>query len=519
MDHLGWYVLPLLVCVGLTVDAAPFDDAEKSRVGYRKTWIQPKISCRSLRSITTTEFTVVSAKIVDDVCRVSGVIPREIRFEVNLPAAWNGRMMMTGNGGLAGQPPDGARYTAQRNLILQFGFATAYTDTGHDNRVEPGGSFAYNNLDKLLDFGYRGVHLTAVMAKQLIRKYYNRSENYSYFMGCSNGGRQALMAAQRFPSDFDGILAGAPANDFTGLKFSQAHRMNALADHPLSLSQVASLGAAIYDHCDVIDGVEDGLINDPRACQFEPERDLPTCTSDEKSSVSSCYTREQVQGLEQFYSTVKVAGQAVYPAFPVGSEGSGPTYGGVIAPGWVPWVINPHGRPLLDVLGSEFFRYITYIVDEPDFNWNEFDFKSKPDNLDMASDILDAVDPDLTEFERQGGKLLSYFGWADPDINPLSAIHYFDQVQEVADGEAGNFFRLFLVPGMFHCIGGPGPSDFDAISPLIDWVEKGVAPESIAARHLQDKAVAFERPLCPYPQVITYDGRGDVKEASSFSCQ
>ena len=510
----------------LSAQAGPFKNAGQSRVDYSKTNLTAKQSCQSMLSFTTVEFSVISAELVNDTCRVTGVIPSEIRFEVNLPNAWNGRFMMTGNGGLAGQPLEDPEYQRQRDIVLAQGFANAYTDTGHDNRVEPGATFAHNNLHKLIDYGYRGIHLTNQTARILIQHYYRKAPRYSYFMGCSNGGRQALMAAQRFPKDFDGILAGAPANDFTGLKFSQAHRMNALKDKPLSLKEVGVLAEHILARCDKLDGLEDSLISDPRTCDFDPLQHLPQCPTD-SNDADDCFNTQELDALQTYYGPVILAGEEVYPAYPVGSEVSGPSYNNQVAPGWVPWVINEQGRPLMDVLGADFFRYIVSVEDDPDYAWTSFDFKSAPTNLTQTRAILDAVNPDLSAFAANGGKLLSYFGWADPDINPLSAINYHDQVNQQSNKPANDFFRLFLVPGMFHCSGGPGPTDFDAISPLIDWVEKGIKPDRIEAQALTVKSgvgtVEFSRPLCPHPMRAVYQvGAASTdahKQTDNFTCQ
>jgi len=513
MRRLSLFVLVLLLS-GLA-RAGMFDDLANSAVDYSKARIEPRSNCLSLLAATGSGFSVISAELVGSTCRVSGIIPGEIRFEVNLPNPWNGRLMMTGNGGLAGQPPESAGAQAARDRSLKYNFATVYTDTGHDNRVEPGATFAHNNLAKLVDYGYRGIHLTVLTAKLLVRDYYRKPQRHTYFAGCSNGGRQALMAAQRFPEDFDGILAGAPANDFTGLKFSQAHRMKAMQSSPLSLDEVRMLGRRIYQQCDELDGLVDGLIDDPRACMFDPDT-LPGCDGPDQVD---CFDQEEVAALKAYYSPVLLAGEKVYPPFPVGSEGEGPYYNNSTMPGWMPWVINVNGRPYLDSLGSEFFRYIVFVKDRPDYNWIDFDYREIPDNLRQARDTLDAVNPDLSRFERRGGKLLSYFGWADPDINPLSTIDYYDSVKAISGEETEDFYRLFMVPGMFHCSGGPGPSHFDGMTPLINWVEKGIKPERIEAAHMRSGGITYTRPLCPYPEVAKYGGNGDTKDSASFACK
>ncbi len=497
--------------------AGPFDARRSSSIDYTATRATPALPCSRMRQWTTADLTVVSAKPQEEpaACILSAVAPSEIRFEVALPNDWNGRFLMFGNGGLAGTPPESPARIAQRNRAVELGFATAYTDTGHDQRVEPGGTFAHQNLHKLIDYGYRAVHLTNQNSKELIAHYYGQAASFSYFDGCSTGGRQALMSAQRFPSDFDGIVAGAPANDYSGLKFSQASRMSAMKGGLFDLDAIDALAAEIYEGCDGLDGLEDGLISDPRRCDFDPQRDLPRCDS---QTTRDCFSAEQIAALVAYYAPVELAGEVIYPPHPVGSEARGPARGGRTMPGWIPWLFNPNGVALLDRLGSDFFRYMVFVVDRPEFDWTEFDYAQEPDNLGYFRDIVDAVDPDLGEFHRRGGKIISYFGWADPDINPLTAIDYREQV-EAATGNVDDFYRLFLVPGMFHCSGGPGPSDFDVMTPLIDWVEGGVAPDRIAARHEVDGEVRFSRPLCSDPLEAVYDGQGDPKSAESFRCE
>ncbi|MCB1644825.1 MAG: tannase/feruloyl esterase family alpha/beta hydrolase [Pseudomonadales bacterium] len=509
-----WLRVAMLAWAGTTA-AAPFDTVNEADFNLRKVAGKPKADCEAFYSVTTSEVTVVSARHMGDHCRVSGVLPAEIRFEVNLPDQWNGRMLMTGNGGLAGQPPEDKSYQALRDHHLALGFATVYTDTGHDNRVHPGGTFAHQRLDTLIDYGYRAVHLTSLASKALIRNYYGKKIRYSYFMGCSNGGRQALMEAQRFPEDFDGILAGAPANDFTGLKFSQTQRMSALLAKPFTPEEVDVLADHIYLRCDGSDGHVDGLLSDPRTCDFDPVQHLPRCDGPD---TVDCFDNEEVDALVKYYAPVNLAGKQVYPAHPKGSEGRGPGYGGRVHSGWVPWIISESGRPIMDVLGADFFRYIVFTQDDPDYAWTDFDFSTPPDHLEYTRDILDAVNPDLSRFRDRGGKLLSYFGWADPDINPLTAIAYHDQVNAETQGEANEFYRLFMVPGMFHCSGGPGPTHFDAMMPLIEWVEKGRAPKAITGYHKLDGEVVFSRPLCPWPQQAVY-AEGDVKDASAWQCR
>jgi feruloyl esterase len=371
-------------------------------------------------------------------------------------------------------------------------------------------------LHKLIDYGYRAVHLTAVTAKQLANHYYGKEPDHSYFMGCSTGGRQALMSAQRFPQDFDGIIAGAPASDYSGLKFSQAWRMKALKDKPLDEAEIRVLSKHIYSKCDSLDGLTDGLIDDPRNCPFDPATELPRCTGEDSVE---CFNDLEVNALQQYYKPVSLAGQIIYPGHPVGSEVDGPGYAGASRPGWIPWLLNERGPALLDLLGSDFFRYMVFLKDDPEYDWIQFDYKEVPDGLNQFRAIVDAIDPDLSAFKKRGGKLISYFGWADPDINPLTAINYRSDVHEKT-GDVDSFYQLYMVPGMFHCSGGPGPADFDLMTPLINWVEGGEASTQIIAEHRVKNTAIYSRPLCTYPKVARLiSPELDPQRAESFHCE
>ncbi len=493
----------LLILLSSHATSELFSTSDESTVKYTRADYTATQSCKSLVEQSGYQFTIVSAILIEAKngipthCRIDGLIPTEIRFELNLPLTWNGRIYMYGNGGLAGTPAVDRGKQSARDQALKRSFATAYTDTGHDKRVTPGGTFAYNNFHKLVDYGFRAVHLTIKTSKLLAKYYYGRRANFSYWNGCSTGGRQAMISAQRFPADFDGIIAGAPAANYSGLKFSQAWRTQAIGQSSLTEAKVSTLAKIIYQDCDRLDGSADGLISDPRRCDFSPSRDLPKCSSQEVLS-DNCFSASEVKALEKYYAPVKINERVIYPAMPVGSEvlsSDGPS----ARVGWFPWVINANGRTLFDALGSDFFRYMVTIKDDPTYNWNDFTFKNTPDNLAEFSAIVDATDPDLSKFKEQGGKLLSYFGWADPDINPLTLINYHESVKEI-DPNVTDYFRVYLVPGMFHCRGGPGPDSFDMISPLIDWVEGDISPQSIPAWKEIDGQTVYSRPLCTYPE-------------------
>lgn len=504
--------LVFLLCLAATpVQADPFSNHSASQTNYTTTPKPAVTRCVDLVATSNYRYSIIASteipatKGIPAHCRVTGVIPNEVRFEVNLPLAWNGRLYMYGNGGLAGTPATDPGRQHSRDQALRHGFATAYTDTGHDKRVHPGGTFAYRNLHKLVDYGFRAVHLTVTTAKTLAQHLYAQPPTYSYFNGCSTGGRQALLAAQRFPNDFDGIIAGAPAADYSGLKFSQAWRVAAISQSGLEEAEVLELAQHIYAACDAEDGLADGLISDPRRCDFNPLRDLPRCNGVDSIQ---CFDQTELQALQKYYAPVLLAGQTVYPAMPVGSEVSSTSYSGEQRSGWFPWLINPDGPVLLDLLGSDFFRYMVFVEDRPEFDWTDFDFATTPDNLAEFRAIVDAVNPDLSAFKAGGGKLLSYFGWADPDINPLTLLEYRAAVQAL-DNDIDAYFRTFMLPGMFHCRGGAGPDRFDAMTLLVDWVEQGLAPDEMMTwRMAADGSREDIRPSCKYPAEALPDANG-----------
>ena len=477
-----------------------------------------KIGCAELRSLTSFEISVVSALLIPagadapEHCRVSVLVPPEINVEVNLPSAWNGRLYMFGNGGFAGESFEAANRAATRARGLKYGFVTAATDTGHSAASEPGASFAVNR-QKLVDFGFRALHITAEAAKLLVRSYYGDTPSKSYFDGCSQGGRQALILAQRFPADFDGILAGAPALDNTGTMLSRAWWMQGLAANPIPAAKLPLLAERVYEQCDAKDGLKDGLIDDPRRCGFQPARDLPRCTAG--TDTSDCFTAAQITSLERVHSDVVSQGKRLFPGWPVSSEIAGPNG----QSGWIGQAVNrPNAPGTWTAYAETFLRYMAFPERDPKEPLSRFDVDQDPPRTALLHQILDATDTDLSAFRRRGGKLVMYFGWADPQLNPMMGVEYYEKVAERMGSDTGDFFRLFMVPGMFHCRGGVGTDVFDAATPLLNWVESGRAPEQIAASRVVDKKVTRTRPLCTYPQVARYKGTGSIDDAVNFSC-
>ena len=485
---------------------------------------KPAIACRELRSLTGFDLSVVSATVipaaaaVPEHCRVRVLVQPEINIEVNLPAAWNTRLYMFGNGGWAGESFDAAGRTAHRARGLQAGFVTAATDTGHSAAVERGASFALNK-QKLLDFGFRSLHLTAETAKLLARTYYGAAPAKSYYEGCSQGGRQGLTLAQQFPNDFDGIVAGSPGLYQTATHLSRAYWMQGLNANPFPATKLDLLAKKVYDQCDAKDGLKDGLIDDPRRCEFKPARDLPLCPGGSDQAV--CFTPNQIKALDLIYGDVMSQGKRFFPGWPVGAEIAGPNG----QSGWIGQEVNgPNGPGAWTSYGHNFLRFVLPGANgetadsDPVQAFSRFDINTYPAKAEELCQIIDANDPDLSAFRRHGGKLLMYYGWADPQLNARMGVEYYEQVTGKMGASTGEFFRLFMVPGMFHCGGGIGTSVFDAATPVVNWVEAGKAPERIEASRVVSNKVVRTRPLCPYPLVARYKGTGSIDEAVNFTC-
>lgn len=454
-------------------------------------------------------------------CRVVAQSSPAVNFEVWLPVTnWNGKYQSVGNGGMAGSISYGAMARA-----LRRGYATASTDTGHKTSPIPfDASWASGRPDLIEDFGHRALHLTTVHAKQLTEAFYNSAPAYSYYVGCSKGGQQGLMEAQRYPDDFDGIIAGDPANAWTRF-YAGAHLWYSLAmleDESAYIppAKLPALGNAVNAACDSLDGIEDGILQNPLACHFEPA----SLTCPVGTDNNSCLTPKQVTAVEKIWSGVtNSAGELIYPGLVPGGEA---TRGG-----WGTWVTGREPYQSLHWRGGEgFFRW--FVFDDPDWDFTTFDFdKDLEYALEKVGPAVDSDDPDLRPFRDNGAKLIVYHGWSDPDISPVASINYFDEVVQVVadDIRAANwqaavsstqeFYRLFMVPGMAHCAGGPGPDRFDALSALENWVENDIAPESMIASKIVEGETIMTRPLCVHPKAAVYQGSGSTDEAANFSCQ
>jgi feruloyl esterase len=436
-------------------------------------------------------------------CRVRGVVAPAIRFEVWLPepSAWNGRFEAVGGGGFAGTISYGAMAGA-----LQRGYVTASTDTGHvASDLEWLG-----DAGRLRDYGYRGINEMTSKAQAVIERYYDRSPDYSYFNGCSTGGRQGLMQAQRFPNDYDGIVAGAPVNHFVETHFTQlwvALAAKPVADDSiLSAEDLALVNDAVLAQCDTIDGVEDGVIENPRVCNFDPA--VLQCSG---SQAAECLDESQVTALRKIYSgpVNSATGESLFPGLAPGGE---TTWSLVTAPG-------PAQIP------NDYF--VRSVFKDPNWDWRTFDFADDIARArETTGEVLDATNPDLSAFRDGGSKLILYHGWNDQVIFPQGTLDYYERVEaaitakpSTTNPQTSDFFRLFMVPGMTHCRGGAGTDQFDAQAAIEAWVERGVAPNRIEASRRENGAVTRTRPLCPYPQTARYDGSGDTNDTSNFVCR
>jgi feruloyl esterase len=418
----------------------------------------------------------------------------DIKIEVWLPADnWNNKYQAVGNGAWTGA----IGYAAMADA-LRRGYATSSTDTGH---VGGSASFAMNHPEKAVDFAYRSEHEMVLTSKALISAFYGSTPKYSYWNGCSAGGRQALKEAQMFPADFDGIIAGSPGADWSG-RSAQAVRINQILESDaakLTPTHLQALHTAVVAACDANDGLKDGLISKPESCRFDPK--TIQCKN---GDAPDCLSAAQVETVKAIYSPLKMGGR----------ETAGLAYGSELNWTDLGWSVSARAT------GLDHYRYLVY--NDPAWTIAKFNAATDPAKLDEGpSGQMNALNPDLKAFFGRGGKLLMYHGWADPQISGLNATTYFEQVVKAVGGagKVSGSYRLFMAPGMAHCGGGEGPNDFDKIGTLEQWVEKGTAPAMIVASHSKSGAVDRTRPLCPYPQIATYKGAGSTDEAANFVCK
>ena len=504
-------------------------------------------ACTRLQGLTLSRATIESAKLLPEGststpaafgplmsiptparCEVQAIArpskDSEIRLLLWLPAAnWNGKYLQVGNGGWAGSiDPSGLAEPLRR------GYAVAATDDGHQSSgAVPAAQWAVGHPEKLVDFGHRAVHETSVQAKAILKAFYGRESARNYFMGCSDGGREALMEAQRYPEDFEGIVAGAPANDWSHLFTGFIWNERAMAENPIPAEKLPAIQNAVLAACDAQDGVKDGLIEDPRACRFDPRSMV--CKAND---TASCLTEGQASTLQKIYDGPRNprTGKTIFPGSAKGTE--------AIPGGWSPWILPPGIQAFF---GNSYYGQAVFEKETWDFRTLDFDADVEFGHA-KAGAVLNATSPDLRSFRANGGKLIQYHGWGDAAISPLSSIEYFERVRDFMsrfpDARHGNadpvdFHRLFMVPGMAHCSGGIGATDFgngrkfqrddaehNLLSAIEAWVERGTAPAQFIATGVavNDASKVMTRPLCPYPQTARYKGTGDPNDARNSSC-
>jgi feruloyl esterase len=473
-------------------------------------------SCETLKSLSLSNVTITAVQFVaaggqatargrggqDEPlpahCRVAATLKpssdSHIEMELWMPAEnWNGKFLAVGNGGWAGSIQTGAIAAG-----LRRGYATASTDTGHKGGSA---SFVVGHPEKLIDFGYRSMHEMAVQSKAIIQAHYKRGPQLSYYQGCSTGGRQGMMEAQRYPEDFDAIIAGAPVYNVLHLNVSQVSLQVGMlrdASKIVPAAKVALFANAVVAACDEKDGVKDNIVSEPRACKFDPA--VLLC---KEGDGADCLTRAQVENAKSAYLPVTTnAGAVVYPGRSPGFESG--------------WRIPVPGQAL-NPLFADTPRY----VGRQDPNWDVMSFNLETD-LALAlknGGFIEANDPDLTKFKARGGKLLLYHGWADPGPAPENTINYYEAVNRKLGAGQEDWMRLFLMPGVGHCGGGVGPDQSDFLGALERWREGGVAPNDIlATRNAGRGQTEMTRPLCPFPEVARYSGSGCSNDAKNFRC-
>jgi Tannase and feruloyl esterase len=462
-------------------------------------------------------------------CDVKGYVTPQIQFEVQLPTQnWNRRYLQVGCGGYCGS----LRASPESTAALDRNFAVAFDNTGHVGGMGAGNALWGLDQPQLrMDFGYRSEHVTALAAKAIATAFYGKSPSYAYFQGCSNGGRQALMEAQRYPNDFNGIIAGAPAA-FQAPLNGEYETWNGRANQDsqgnpiLPTDKLTLIHQAALANCDGKDGLVDKQITDPRVCTFKAES--LRCSSDRNSA--NCLTNAQIAVANKIYGgAVDRQGKLLYPGHQtIGSE-----------LGWAGWSIGRAGMPPMAAdISNSYLKYLAFPKSPPaSFTSKDWQFTAAGfDRLRPMGKVYNATNPNLKAFRNRGGKLILYHGWADPAIPPQGTIAYYRAVRDTMGGltKVQSFARLFMLPGMYHCQGGTSPSRVDWLTSIVAWVEQGTPPTKIIASQTADDAasggfsnptegttankakVVSTRPLFPYPMQARYDGKGSVDDAANF---
>jgi feruloyl esterase len=472
---------------------------------------EAQVNCEAMKGLVVPDVRITNAVAQTSPvasCKLSGVIGRETTFFVVLPEAWNGKFVMGGQGGYAGNPEESQ---ALQMNTLQRGYAVAGTNTGH-TAGGTDGSWALGEMGRIVDYAHLAIHRVTETAKAAIRARYGRAPERSYFAGCSNGGREALMAAQRWPSDFDGILAGAPALNFQGITATFITVTQRMYPNPQMLSRPVldkpdreALGRNVLASCDAQDGLTDGVLSDPMACRYDAR--AMACRG---ANTASCLSREELAAVDAIRNGPQLNGRPYHVGFPWGGEGSDA--------GWGLWLAGrengtgPNRPSLAYSFGFDFMRY--FVKQDPNWTYLDFNLAALAGDMRLIQATVSPNNPDLSAFRGHGGKLLMYHGWADSALSPLMSTGYVDSVY-ARDATARGDVRLFMMPGVMHCAGGPGPDRLDGIGALDAWVNGGAAPDELPVSFAGQGA----RKLCAYPNVQRYRGTGDGRSPDQFSCE
>jgi len=494
--------------------------------------LQAKPSCE-IESLPNLPDVIITSVTKEEMpaphCKVAGVIGTETSFELLLPDDWNGKFAMGGGGGFVGSVVNWALLFG----AVQSGYVTVGTDTGHQGHSLDG-SWALNNLERVVSFGHQAVHRTAVTSQALLSDYYGQESSRDLFVGCSRGGGQALMEAQRYPEDFDGIVAGAPAFNWTqelGARNTWVNQIMYPDPDDLSVAvigpdKVQLVGHAVMEECDRLDGLEDGILNNPLLCDFDVSSLI--CNGGE---TDACLTDQEVAAVKRIYDGVYIEGERIFPGYPVGGELSSMGWGLWLTGGLdlqvdvndfqegarlesdFPEPVAPNAH---FAFGNGVMKYLVY--HDPEWNYADYTFETFHSEAAKVAPTLNATNPDLSAFRERGGKLLIHNGWADMALSALGTIDYYEKVLE-HDASAVEDVRLMLLPGVDHCAGGAGPYLVNMLNEIDNWVESGVAPDQLTAYWLNEQNQPDgSRPVCAYPKYLRYNGSGDTRDAASFSC-
>lgn len=471
-----------------------------------------QVACESLKGYTAPDVKITAAAASASpvpLCKIDGVIGKEINFSVWLPEAWNGKFVMGGQGGFAGR----VESQAMGMNALQRGYAIAGTDTGHTGPAgATDGAWAMGNMERIANYAHAAIHRVTATSKSLLLARYGREPEKSYFAGCSNGGREALIAAERYPDDFDGIVAGAPAINFQGITATFATITQKMYPDPKKLDAPILdkpardlISKSVLDKCDALDGLKDGVMTDPRMCKF----DIKTLQC-KGSKNDSCLSAAQVSAVQTILSGPTLNGKAYHVGYPYGGEFNDA--------GWGLWLAGRKdgagpGRPSLAYgFSTDFMRY--FLKQDPNWNHSQLNLATLGDEMKLLQATLSPTSPDLSDFRKKGGKLLMYHGWSDSALSPFMTLNWYDSVMAKDAGSKADV-RLFMMPGVMHCGGGPGPDRADYLDALDKWVTTKTAPEELNVGFASGGA----RKLCAWPKQAAYKGSGDGKSPDQFECK